>query len=146
MTAPATQTFDNHKRYIQGYHFVAGTLVTVILLWSLVRLFRDPGSATAYAFLTAIVLAQLFWYTRQFPIRVQDRVICLEERLRLAQLLPSDLRTRVPEFDPGQLIALRFASDSELPALARRVLTDQMHDREAIKRLITSWRPDMVRA
>jgi hypothetical protein len=77
---------------------------------------------------------------------VQDRVIRLEMRLRLAQVLPVDMRPRIPEFTPAQLISLRFASDAELPALARKVLDDKMNNRKAIKQLIKDWQGDYLRA
>jgi hypothetical protein len=70
----------------------------------------------------------------------------LEERLRCEQLLPADLQPRIGEFTAGQLIALRFASDAELPALARKVLNEKLMERKAIKQLIKNWKPDYQRA
>lgn len=87
----------------------------------------------------------IYWYTRAFPIGVQDRVIRLEERLRMERLLPADLKPRIGDFSTDQLIALRFASDAELPDLARRVLEEDMTDRDAIKRAVKGWRPDHQR-
>jgi hypothetical protein len=146
MPKPTSQSFLTHKRYVPGFHFVAGTLVVVNLLTCLVVILRGFTLAHLGLLLSAVILGQLFWYTRQFPLRVQDRLVCLEERLRLTQLLPADLRTRVPDLVPSQLIALRFASDAEVPALVRRVLDERLLDRNAIKALITSWRPDFDRA
>jgi hypothetical protein len=77
---------------------------------------------------------------------VQDRVIRLEMRLRLERLLAPELRSRIPEFTVAQLISLRFASDGELPALARQVLDENLTDRKAIKRRIKNWQPDFLRA
>jgi hypothetical protein len=77
---------------------------------------------------------------------VQDRVIRLEMQLRLQQLLPQDLRPRMREFTVNQLVSLRFASDAELPALARKVLDEKLNDRKAIKKLIRDWQPDYLRA
>jgi len=77
---------------------------------------------------------------------VQDRVIRLEMRLRLQQLLAQDLRVRIPEFTVGQLVALRFASDAELPDLARKTLDEKLTDRKAIKKMIRDWQPDELRA
>jgi hypothetical protein len=79
-------------------------------------------------------------------IKVQDRLIRLEERLRLERLLAADLRPRIEEFTIEQLVALRFASNAELPELARKVLDEKLNDRKAIKQLIKTWRPDFVRA
>jgi hypothetical protein len=77
---------------------------------------------------------------------VQDRVIRLEMRLRLQQVLPANLRERIPEFTVSQLVALRFASDDELPGLARKVLEEKLTDRKAIKRLVQNWQADLLRA
>jgi hypothetical protein len=79
-------------------------------------------------------------------VRVQDRVIRLEMRLRLAGVLPADLQARIPEFTVDQLVSLRFASDAELPGLARKVLDDKIADRKAIKQLIKEWQADYLRA
>ena len=83
---------------------------------------------------------------RHFALRVQDRVIRLEMRLRLAQLLPADLRPRINELTPKQLVALRFASDEELPDLVRTVLVDRITDGRAIKKMIRNWQGDYLRA
>jgi hypothetical protein len=79
-------------------------------------------------------------------VTVQDRVIRLEMLLRMQQMLPVDLRPRIGEFTVGQLVALRFASDAELPDLARKVLQDKVTDRKAIKQLVRDWQPDHLRA
>jgi Family of unknown function (DUF6526) len=77
---------------------------------------------------------------------VQNRLIRLEERLRLQRLLPADLQPRIAEFTVAQLVSLRFASDAELPALARKVLDEKLDDRRAIKQLVKNWKPDYLRA
>jgi len=77
---------------------------------------------------------------------VQDRVIRMEERQRMGKLLPDDLKQRIAEFTPGQLVAMRFAGDAELPALARKVLNDKLTDTKAIKQMVQSWRADHLRA
>jgi hypothetical protein len=96
--------------------------------------------------LTAAALFLLCYYARIFALTVQDRVIRLEERLRYEKLFPEDLKARIPEFTRGQLVALRFASDAELPELARKVLSENLTDRKAIKQLVKNWRPDHLRA
>jgi len=83
---------------------------------------------------------------RIFALSVQDRVIRLEMRLRLAELLPMDLKGQINEFTVAQLVGLRFASNEELPELARRVLQDRITDRTAIKKMVKNWRPDYLRA
>ena len=94
----------------------------------------------------AAALVILAFQARLFALAVQDRVIRLEERLRYAQVLPTDLQARCAELTIGQIVAMRFASDAELPALARKVLDEKVTERKAIKQLIKCWRPDYQRA
>jgi uncharacterized protein DUF6526 len=145
MAAQAPQSYATHRRYVPGFHFLTSGLLVINLIWSLVRVVRAFSVDAVVAVLTAIALLLLFFYTRQFALTVQDRVIRLEERLRLARLCP-DLGPRLEELRPGQLIALRFASDEELPALVRRVLDEHITDRNVIKKAIRRWRPDEMRA
>ena len=140
------QTFANHARFVPGYHFLTFGLVLINIGWSIYRLVKLPSVDAAVMLGVAIALGFVFFYARTFPLTVQDRLIRLEERLRMADILPADLKPRIAHFTPAQLIALRFASDNELPTLARRVLDDGLADRKAIKRLITSWRADHLRA
>ena len=94
--------------------------------------------------LSAIALVMVALYARVFALGAQDRVIRLEERLRLAGLAP-DLAPRLHELRVNQVCALRFASDAEAPALARKVLNEKLDDRKAIKKMIQTWKPDHVR-
>jgi hypothetical protein len=139
------QNLANHARFVPGYHFLTAGLLLVNLLWSIIRLVRAPTIDSTVALLVAVALVMMFWYLRVFPLAVQDRVIRLEESLRIATLAPS-LRDRVAEFTPHQLVALRFASDAELPGLAERVLSERITSRSAIKALIREWRADHQRA
>jgi len=140
------QSFQRHSRYVPGYHYVLSGIFLVNLVYQIIMAIRYPAVATAVPALTAFGLVLAFWYVRAFPLRVQDRVIRLEEQLRMQRLLPDDLKPRIGEFTPGQLIALRFASDAELPALARRVLDEKITLKRDIKALIQTWRPDELRA
>lgn len=146
MADPAPQTYQNHARYVPLFHFVAAGILVVNLLWQLYRLFRNLSPATVINVLVAVALVLLFWYIRTFALTVQDRVIRLEERLRLARLLSADLQPRIEELSVGQLCALRFASDEEVPELVRQVLTDNIRSRAEIKKRIRNWRPDHLRA
>jgi hypothetical protein len=152
MAEPAPQKLANHARYVPLFHFVGGGLVLVNLLWSFVRIYhalRVPGrfamGDAVDGLLVAILLVILFWYARQFPLSAQDRVIRLEMRLRLAQLLAADLRGRIGELRPDQLIALRFASDEELPELVRQVLDGRLTTGSQIKSQIRDWQADHMR-
>lgn len=146
MAEVAPQQLSNHARYVPGYHFVLSTLLLLLLGWAVTRLVRAPGMPAALELVLAVSLILMYWYLRAFAVRVQDRVIRLEERLRMATLLPAELQRRIPEFSPEQLVALRFASDGELSALARRVLDEQITDTKVIKQLVREWRADHLRA
>lgn len=139
------QNFANHARYVPLYHFVLSLLLLVNLACAGWRLFRDGSLDAVVALLTALALVLLFYYARAFALRVQDRLIRLEERLRLAAVLPGEVRGRIDELTPDQLIGLRFAADDELAELVPRVLDGSLVGRSAIKKSIRSWRPDHFR-
>ena len=142
------QNYANHRKFVPAFHFVTVGLLVLNILWTAYRLFSGgmPLPDRVMAFLLAVALGLLAWYARTFPLRVQDRVIRLEERLRLEQLLPADLRPRIGELRPRQLLGLRFASDEELPVLARKVLDERIASADEIKKLVRSWRADHLRA
>ncbi|HEY3382490.1 MAG TPA: DUF6526 family protein [Vicinamibacterales bacterium] len=144
--ADRPQTFENHARFVPGFHGVAFGLLVINLLWSLYRVVRPSGIDTIMQLLLAVALLLLFVYVRQFPLTVQDRVIRLEMRLRLARLLPPEVTPAIDRFTVDQLVALRFASDEELPALARQVLDQSLTDRKVIKKLVKNWQADNLRA
>jgi hypothetical protein len=112
----------------------------------LVRAVARPTWDTVVAGLMGVALLVMFLLARIFALTVQDRVIRLEMRLRMRELLPPDLQPRIGEFTRDQLVALRFAGDAELPALARRVLDERLQDRKAIKQLVQQWQADHFRA
>jgi len=145
MPSAKPQSLSSHARYVPGYHFALATMLLVLLVWSVVLVVRYPRWESLYGLLVAVSLVLIFWYMRSFAVRAQDRIIRLEERLRLGALLAADLQPRIPELTVEQLIALRFASDEELPELARRVLEARVTDGRAIKTLITQWRADHLR-
>jgi uncharacterized protein DUF6526 len=143
---PASQTFKNHAKYVPLFHFVAVPILVTNFVWSAYRAFTRSGWETALAALVAAALVITVFLARVFALRVQDRVIRLEMRLRMREVLPADLHPRIGEFTAGQLVALRFASDRELPALARRVLDERLRDKKAIKQMIADWQADHLRA
>jgi hypothetical protein len=143
----AEQNFTNHAKTVPAYHFFVMPVMFLNLGWSIYRWKTSLWSVDgAIWVLTSVALLLGFLLARIFALSVQDRVIRLEERLRCERLLPPDLRARIVELEPGQLISLRFASDAELPALARKVLDEKIKDRKVIKQQIKNWRADYLRA
>lgn len=140
------QTYKHHVRYVPGFQFGVLGLLTLHLAWTLRRVGHHPTGDTLDALLLAVALLLLAFYARRFALVVQNRLIRLEMRLRLQQILPSTLQPRIAELSLNQLIALRFASDPELPALIVKVLTEDLRDRGQIKALIQDWQPDHLRA
>jgi hypothetical protein len=145
MSQVASQNLKNHARYIPLFHFVAGPILLINFVYSIVLAIRVPIWDNIDGALVGLALVILFFAARGFATRLQDRVIRLEEQVRFERLFPTDLRTRIPEFTRDQFVALRFASDSELPTLAREVLDQRIHDRNAIKQMVKEWRADHLR-
>lgn len=143
----AEQNLQNHVKFVPAFHFFSVPVFVINLGWSLYRL-KTWGFSFAGIFgvLLAAALVVLVFSARRFALAVQDRVIRLEERLRYERALPPDLQARSSEFTIEQIVSLRFASDAELPALARKVLDEKLTERKAIKQLIKCWRPDYQRA
>lgn len=139
------QTFANHRRFVPGFHFVLSLLILINLGAAIWGLWREPGWGSLLALTTPLIAVGLFWYARGFPLKVQDRLIRLEERLRLSEVLPAELQPRIGELTEDQLIGLRFAADGEVGELVRRVLAGELGGREEIKRAIRDWRPDEFR-
>jgi hypothetical protein len=141
------QSFKNHTRFFPPFHFVLMPILVFNLIFSIYdTLHRYPEHK--YLFQWWIVMSIAFILMallgRLQAIKAQDRIIRLEERLRLASLLPANEQSHISEFATGQLIALRFASDGELPDLARRALTQKLEPK-AIKQAIVKWRADDLR-
>jgi len=145
MAEPA-QNYQNHAKTVPLFHFVAFPLLFVNLLWAVWRATQAPGVDTIIGATTAVALVLVSLFARAFALRVQDRVIRLEMRLRLRELLPIGLHPRIVDFTPEQLVALRFASDAELPDLAQAVLRDHITSKKAIKLMIKDWNADHLRA
>ena len=144
MTEHEPQTYANHAQIVPGFHRGVLGILAVNLIVSIVATVKAPGFFTAWSIVLALGLVGIAWYVRAFPLRAQDRLIRLEERLRLTQVLADPLRARIPELTPAQLVALRFAPDAELPALVEETLRGNLSNAE-IKKRIKVWRPDTFR-
>ena len=144
MAEKKPQTFANHTRWDPLFHFFVLPVFFLLAIAGLVHFIWRPGLHSGLMFVVAVALAIAVTKIRLNALRVQDRVIRLEERLRLASLLPEPLRSRIPELTVAQLVGLRFASDGEVAKLVERALAEKL-SREDIKKAIQTWRPDYLR-
>lgn len=138
------QTYATHRRVDPMYHYGIISLSLLALVLALVALARHPGVLAVFALAMALTGVLLVLKVRFYALRVQDRVIRLEETLRMQRLLPADLQGRIHELGPGQFVGLRFASDAELADRVREALDEGLRG-EAIKKRIQQWRPDTFR-
>ena len=144
-TAAPAQNFDNHRKFVPGFHIVAFGLLAINLFYSLYVVVTALSVDSVIALFLAFAVIMVMLYARLFALGAQDRVIRLEERLRLHELLPPDQKHNLDELTTGQLIALRFASDGEVAALVTAVCAEGIEDRDEIKKRVTNWRADHQR-
>lgn len=144
MSENKPQSFANYKRRQPLFHFFVVPVLITNLIVVIVYLVLHPGLLTAWLLILSTALLMLAFLSRINPIKVQDRLIRLEEHLRLAALLSEPARPRISELTERQLIALRFASDAEIPQLVEETLRDKLGPKEIRKR-IQNWRPDCFR-
>ena len=140
------QNYKNHTRIIPIFHIGVLGIFTVNCLWTAYRLIGGATGQAVMDLLVAIGLLVLGISVRSMILRVQDRVIRLEMRLRLREVLTADLHGKIPALTTRQLIALRFASDAEMPALVREVLAGTLTTSKDIKLRIKDWQGDFSRA
>lgn len=140
------QTYANHRRFFPLFHFFAYPIVALNVLVLFTQLVRHPQPDAVWPLVFAIGVAAGFLSCRASILTVQDRLIGLEMRLRLAAVLPPELSIRIPELRLRHLVGLRFAGDAELPSLVQRCLTGELKTADQVKREIREWRADFVRA
>jgi hypothetical protein len=139
------QSYSSHRRYFPWHHFVVVPILGINVGVQVARLIDNRGTNEAWSVIVALALFIFSFTARVMALRVQDRVIRLEERLRLSRLLPNDAAA-IDEMRPGLLVAMRFAPDDEIPDLMRRVSSGELKTTDQIKRAIRTWRPDYLRA
>jgi hypothetical protein len=141
------QNYSNHVKWVPLFHFFVLPVLLANFFTSVFR-YRAMGISWVWliGMLTALALFLLAVLGRTFALKVQDRVIRMEERQRCERLLPAELKSRIEEITPEQFVALRFASNTELPGLVSKVLTDKISNRKAIKQMVKNWRGDYLRA
>jgi Family of unknown function (DUF6526) len=147
MSNSRPQSFSNHASFDPPYHLYTSILLLANLIIAVILLvmgFHTQLLLSIWIVIISTVLFLIALKVRTYPLKVQDRLIRLEERLRLDALLPESLRKRIPELTEDQLIGLRFASDDELPSLVELTLDKQL-SRKQIKERIQNWRPDHYR-
>lgn len=139
------QTYANHRRTWWPYHYVLVPILVANFVLAASDAVRHPSNAAASAAVMAFALVLLATCARSMALVVQNRVIRLEQRLRLARVLPADLAARVEELGTSQLVGLRFASDGEVADLVRRCLAGELKRSDDVKRQIKQWVPDTLR-
>ena len=144
-TSAPSQNYDNHRKFVPAFHYVATPLLLVYLIYSGYVAVTSFSLDSVMALLLAVAVMIVAFLARLFALGVQDRVIRLEERLRLHEVLPPDQKHNVDELTTGQLIGVRFASDGEVAALVATVRAEGIEDRNEIKKRVTNWRADHQR-
>ena len=138
------QTYANHVKYDPPFHFFLVPVAAANVILAIIHLIRFPSFGAVWFLVLSLAFLVTIGRMRAYGAGVQDRVIRLEERLRLSQLLPEPLRSRIGELSDKQLVGLRFASDAELPALVQRALDEKLSPGD-IKKAVTNWRADYSR-
>ena len=139
------QNFSNHTRMVPPFHYVALPILLVNFVSAVRGLFDGITFDASLDVLVAVALIIVALFARVFALKAQDRVIRLEMRLRMRELLPEDRQGRINDFTPTQMVSLRFAGDAELPELARKVLDENITKTTSIKKMITDWQGDYFR-
>jgi hypothetical protein len=142
----AEQSFQSHAKWVPPFHFFVLPVLLINIGFQIYWCVKAFSVSSVVSLLMAVAIFVGIGTARGMVLKVQDRLIRLEERLRFERVLPADMHARISEFTIDQLVALRFASNAELPGLARKVLEEKIVDRKAIKQLIKTWRPDFARA
>jgi hypothetical protein len=139
------QAYGNHTRWHPPFHFFVAPVMLINVIWAIVKFIREPGWDQGWWVVVSIALVILTILVRMNPMKVQDRLISLEEQLRHQQLLPAELAREARSLRAGQIIALRFAHDDELEGLVRETLAGRLTKPAEIKRAIKQWRADTRR-
>jgi Family of unknown function (DUF6526) len=144
--AQTPQTYKNHARFYPVFHFFIAPVLLVNFLNAIRHFYYYQSRALAWEIVVAAALLALAFAARTMVLTVQDRIIRLEMRVRMNQVLPAELRARFDQLARKQVVALRFASDAELAELVREVLDGKLQTQKAIKARVRQWTPDYLRA
>ena len=136
-----TQSLKNHARFDPFYHFFILALYLLNLVYAGFHLHRQPSLSSGWYLVLSLAVIVPIFKLRTYPLKVQDRVIRLEERLRLQALAPQQWHAQIYRLTESQLIAPRFAANDEVVELAKQALEHNLN-RKQIKERIKSWRAD----
>lgn len=136
-----TQNLKNHARFDPPYHFLIAGFYFLNLVYASVHLYRHHTISAGWYLVLSILAIVPILKLRMYPLKVQDRVIRLEERLRLQALAPQEWHAQIYRLSADQLIGLRFAGDDEVVELAKQALEHNL-TRKQIKERIRNWRAD----
>jgi signal transduction histidine kinase len=139
------QTFANHTRWHPPFHFFVIPVMIINFFWAVVVFVKAPDKNSGWWIVVSLALLVLAFFTRTYSLKVQDRVIRLEEKLRFQQLLSPSLQQQCDALSAPQIVALRFAPDEELEALVSAVVTGKLTKPADIKQAIKNWRSDTFR-
>ena len=144
--AQTGQTYGNHVRFFPPFHFFVAPILLINVFVAGYVAFQNPSGMAIWNVIVALALVMTALTARLMALAVQDRVIRLEMRLRLRELLPADLQARIGDITREQCVGLRFASDAELPSLVRKVLAGELKSTSEIKKSVGQWQGDYLRA
>ena len=144
MAQKSPQTRANHARLDPAFHFFVAPVLLVNQLASFWNAYKNPGLNSFWKIILSLALVVLAFKARIYALKVQDRIIRLEERLRINAIVPATMRTGAENLSEGQLIALRFASNEELAELVQKSSRENL-TRNQIKKAIVKWRADEFR-
>jgi hypothetical protein len=143
--ATTPQTFSNHTRWQPPIHFFVLPVMLINVFWAVIVFVKDPNWNSGWWIIVSLALLVLVFFVRLNPLKAQDRIIRLEERLRYQQVLSPAVFQQTSTLEAGQIIALRFAGDDELEELVGAVLAGKLTKTSEIKRTIRRWRADTFR-
>ena len=141
MSNGKTQNLKNHARLDPPYHIFVFAVYLLNLIYAVYQVWRQPQLYSEWYLLLSLAIIVPVLKLRTYPLKVQDRVIRLEERLRLQALAPQEWHAQIYRLSEGQLIALRFAADDEVVELAKQAIEHNLTGKQ-IKERIREWRPD----
>ena len=141
MSKSTQQNLKSHVRWDPPYHLNLGLILIANLFYAIVHLWRQTNISSAWFLVLSVVAFIPYLKMRSYPLKVQDRVIRLEERMRLQALAPAEWHAQIYRLTEDQLIGLRFAADDEVVELAKQALEHNLN-RKQIKERIKDWRAD----